>query len=290
MSNKEQGPGAGGRGPGTGRDGANTVLPGANSTGKTTENLPSVSATGPRPPAPGPCEADPRVILFDIDGTLIRAVRRPEYRGRIRQMLNDVFGTCGRISEVDFSGKTDLAIYREALECEGITPQMIRERLPVLEAFMVEMLGELAATGEVFRLCAGVGQLLETLSADQRFVSSLLTGNVEKLAEAKLRVAGIWQYFELRGAFGSDAEERNHLPEIAARRIGEQLGRTLAPERFIIVGDTPRDISCARHFGARVIAVASGQHTADHLNEFSPDALLETLTDTEQVMSLLAGI
>ncbi|HWP42634.1 MAG TPA: hypothetical protein VNO14_05325, partial [Blastocatellia bacterium] len=62
-----------------------------------------------------------RVLLFDIDGTLIRAVRRPEYRGRIRQLLIDVFGTCGRISEVDFAGKTDLAIYREALECEGIT-------------------------------------------------------------------------------------------------------------------------------------------------------------------------
>src|SRR5689334_9102046 len=82
-----------------------------------------------RPPA-----TDHRVILFDIDGTLIRAVRRPEYRGRIRQMLIDTFGTCGRISEVDFGGKTDLLIYREALECEGFTPEQIRERLPALEA------------------------------------------------------------------------------------------------------------------------------------------------------------
>src|ERR1044071_2986824 len=94
--------------------------------------------------------ADLRVILFDIDGTLIRAVRRPEYRGRIRQMLVDIFGTCGRIAEVDFGGKTDLAIYREALECEGFTPAQIRERLPRLEATMGEMLYEMAATGEVF--------------------------------------------------------------------------------------------------------------------------------------------
>src|SRR5436305_7377459 len=127
----------------------------------------------------------PRVILFDIDGTLIRAVRRPEYRGRIRQMLLDVFGTCGRIAEVDFGGKTDLAIYREALECEGFTLAQIRERLPRLAATMVEILDELAATGEVFRLCAGVAELLEALAADARFVTSLLTGNVERLAEAK---------------------------------------------------------------------------------------------------------
>src|SRR5215216_4969560 len=197
--------------------------------------------------------ADFRVVLFDIDGTLIKAVRRPEYRGRMRQMLLDVFGTCGRIAEVDFGGKTDLAIYREALECEGVTPEFIREQLPRLGQVMVDMLYDLASTGEVFRLCPGVAELLEALSKDPRFVPSLLTGNVERLAEAKLRVSGIWHYFRRRGAFGSDAEERDHLPAIAAERINEHVGHTLAPGNFIIVGDTPRDIKCARHFGARVV-------------------------------------
>jgi phosphoglycolate phosphatase len=232
----------------------------------------------------------PRVVLFDIDGTLIRAVRRPEYRGRIRDILMDTFGTCGRISQVDFGGKTDLAIYREALECEGISPAVIRERLPRLEAAMVEILSELSRTGEVFRLCPGVSALLDRLKDDPRFLTSLLTGNVEKLAEAKLRTVGIWHYFRGRGAFGSDAEERDHLPAIAASRISEHLGRPVAAERFIIVGDTPRDISCARHFGARVVAVASGQHTPDQLRQFSPDALLEDLSDTDGILKLLAEI
>jgi phosphoglycolate phosphatase-like HAD superfamily hydrolase len=232
----------------------------------------------------------PRVILFDIDGTLIKAVRRPEYRGRMRQMLLDIFGTCGRISEVDFGGKTDLAIYREALECEGVTPEFIREQLPRLEQVMVDMLYDLASTGEVFRLCPGVRELLDALTDDSRFVSSLLTGNVERLAEAKLRVAGIWHYFRSRGAFGSDAEERDHLPAIAAARINEQISQTLDPHRFIIVGDTPRDIKCARHFGARVVAVASGQHTPDQLSEFAPDAMFRDLSDTQAVLSLLAKI
>jgi phosphoglycolate phosphatase-like HAD superfamily hydrolase len=234
--------------------------------------------------------ADVRVILFDIDGTLIKAVRRPEYRGRMQQMLLDIFGTCGRISEVDFGGKTDLAIYREALECEGVTAELIREQLPRLEQVMVDMLYDLASTGEVFRLCPGVRELLGALAYDSRFVSSLLTGNVERLAEAKLRVAGIWHYFRDRGAFGSDAEERDHLPAIAAGRINERLGQALDPHRFIIVGDTPRDIKCARHFGARVVAVASGQHTVDQLSEFAPDAMLRDLSDTEAVLNLLAGI
>lgn len=234
--------------------------------------------------------SDPRIILFDIDGTLITAVRRPEYRGRIRSMLEDVFGTCGRISEVDFGGKTDLAIYREALECEGVTPDQIRERLPLVESRMVALLEEMASTGEVYRLCAGVRELLDVLAGDARFVTSLLTGNVERLAEAKLRVAKINHYFQKRGAFGSDAEERDHLPAIAAQRINQHIGLTLAPEKFIIVGDTPRDIKCARHFGARVLAVASGQHTVEQLKAHAPDALLEDLSDTESVINLLAEI
>jgi phosphoglycolate phosphatase-like HAD superfamily hydrolase len=245
--------------------------------------IPKEPTTDHRPPT-----AAVRVALFDIDGTLIKAVRRPEYRGRINQMLVDVFGTCGRISEVDFAGKTDLAIYREALECEGISPAAIRELLPRIEELMVGLLSEMASTGEVFRLCPGVKELLDALSSDERFITSLLTGNVERLAEAKLRAVGIWEYFRGRGAFGSDEEERDHLPAVAAERINAHFGISLPPERFIIIGDTPRDISCARHFGARVLAVASGRHTVKELAAFSPDALVEDLGDTGAVLGLLA--
>jgi phosphoglycolate phosphatase-like HAD superfamily hydrolase len=155
---------------------------------------------------------------------------------------------------------------------------------------MVELMDRMAGTGEVYRLCPGVRDLLEAVSPDERFITSLLTGNVERLAEAKLRVAGIAHHFRERGAFGSDAEERDHLPAIAAERINRSLGRELPARGFVIIGDTPRDIQCARHFGARVVAVASGQHTVDQLEPYAPDALLADLSDTDGVLKLLAEI
>ena len=228
-----------------------------------------------------------RVLLFDIDGTLIRAARRPEYRGLMNDMLMDLFGTCGRIAEVDFAGRTDLSIYREALECEGVTMETIHEKLPLIEARMVQILDELAATGEVFRLCPGVRELLEALEGNEKLIPSLLTGNVEKLAEAKLRTVGISHFFQRRGAFGSDAENRDHLPAIAAGRMRAHFGEEVQAENFIVIGDTPRDISCARYFGARVLAVATGVHTVEQLQEHAPDAVRDDLSDTEAVLRLL---
>jgi phosphoglycolate phosphatase len=232
----------------------------------------------------------PRVLLFDIDGTLIRAVRRPEYRSLINDMLVEIFGTCGRIREVDFGGRTDLSIYREALECEGISIELIHQKLPQVEAQMVRILESLAATGEVFRLCLGVRELLDSLREDERFFPSLLTGNVEKLAEAKLRVVDIHHYFRGRGAFGSDAENRDHLPEIAARRIRDHFQQHIEPEHFVIIGDTPRDISCARYFGSKVVAVATGAHSVEELKGYQPDAVLADMSDTESLLKLLYEI
>lgn len=231
-----------------------------------------------------------RVVLFDIDGTLIRPARRREYRQQMRRLLEEIFGTCGRIDEVDFAGKTDLAIYREALQPEGITSEQIRQKLPLIEAAAVELINRMAAEDHLFQICDGARELLEALSRDGRFAISLLTGNIEKLAEAKLRAARLWQYFQLRGAFGDDHESRDELPRIAALRINEQLGLELAPDRFIIVGDTPLDISCARHFGAKAVAVASGKHSPEELKPHGPDALLESLKDTAEVIRILAEV
>jgi phosphoglycolate phosphatase-like HAD superfamily hydrolase len=124
-----------------------------------------------------------------------------------------------------------------------------------------------------------------------RYFSALLTGNIEPAAYLKLELTGLSEFFQLPGAFGDESFDRRDLPAMAAQRINVHLGLSLPPEQFIVIGDTPNDIACARHFGARVLAVATGRmHSAEDLLKFEPDALVPDLLDAELVMNTLAEL
>jgi phosphoglycolate phosphatase-like HAD superfamily hydrolase len=98
----------------------------------------------------------------------------------------------------------------------------------------------------------------------------LLTGNIEAGARIKLGPTGLWPRFRL-GAYGSDHADRTRLPRVAAERAEALVGRPFSGRDTVIIGDTPRDIGCARAFGARAIAVATGWHTAQDLAAHAPD-------------------
>jgi phosphoglycolate phosphatase-like HAD superfamily hydrolase len=230
-----------------------------------------------------------RVLLFDIDGTLLRPARGRGYRREIKRALEAVFGTSGRLDEVGFAGKTDLAILREALEPAGVPAAVIREKLGEWEAGFYDLTVRLGREEPLFVQCEGVRDLVHTLDGDSRYLLSILTGNLERLAAAKLAAVGLEGYFRVRGAYGSDHEDRNALPAVAAARIGAHVGRTLAPDEFVIIGDTPRDIEAARHFGMRCVAVATGPFALDELAAHEPDVLLPDLCDVKQTLAALGG-
>ena len=99
------------------------------------------------------------------------------------------------------------------------------------------------------------------------------------------------QFFKLPGAFGEESHQRRDLPERAAEKISKHLQLDLAPEQFIVVGDTPNDIDCARHFGARAVAVGTGRfYSREDLMACKPDAWLADLSDTELVIRTLDEI
>jgi phosphoglycolate phosphatase len=217
-----------------------------------------------------------RILLWDIDGTLIRSTRAGIFKDYTAPAIAGIFGTSGRLSEMSVSGMTDLQIVGEALRDEGFTPEQIRERLEDLRVlYMREMERVTAVSGNTFYLLPGVREILEAVNNDTRYRSALLTGNLEPAAHLKMRLVGLSHFFQLPGAFGEDSHDRLSL----------HLGFELRPQQLIVIGDTPNDIACAKHYGARAVAVATGRlYTAEDLLAHEPDALLEDLSDTALVM------
>ena len=143
----------------------------------------------------------------------------------------------------------------------------------------------------VIEAIPGARDALQAAQDHPRYRSALLTGNIEPAAHLKVEVAGLAEFFTLPGAFGDESFDRRDLPAFAAQRINEHLGAELAPEQFIVIGDTPNDVACARHFGARVVGVGTGRvHSIEELRACNPDALLPDLLDVELFIRTLNAL
>jgi phosphoglycolate phosphatase-like HAD superfamily hydrolase len=142
-----------------------------------------------------------------------------------------------------------------------------------------------------FEILPGVRETLTAVTEHPRYHSALMTGNIEPAAYFKMELVGLSEFFTLPGAFGDESHDRRDLPALAAERIRERLQLDLAPEQFIVIGDTPNDIACARHFGARALVVATSRmFKPGDLLAFHPDALLPDLSDVGKVMQTLAKL
>ena len=230
-----------------------------------------------------------RVLLWDIDGTLIRSARTGAFKDYTIPMLEKVFGTSGRLAEMQVSGMTDLQIVAEALRDEGFTHEDVNQRIDHLRVHYMEEMKRATGNGEeFFELLPGVRETLQAIASEPRYCSALLTGNIEAAAYLKMDLMGLSEFFDLPGAFGDESHNRNDLPELAATRIKQHLDVDLEPHQFIVIGDTPNDIGCAKHFGARSLAVGTGRlYTTTDLLACDPDAFIPNLADPEQVLKVL---
>ncbi|HEV2131806.1 MAG TPA: HAD hydrolase-like protein [Longimicrobiaceae bacterium] len=222
-----------------------------------------------------------RLILFDIDGTLLTTGRAAK-QAFLDAML-EVYGTTGPIQRVHFSGKTDPQIARELLSGAGLPEEEIQAGLPALwEGYLVNLEREIASTP--ITVFPGVVPLLDRIEEmNGRATLGLLTGNLEGGARLKLDTAGIGFHRFAVGAYGSDHAERPSLPAIAVQRAEERFGHRFTEKSIVIIGDTPADISCGESLGVRTVAVATGTFTAEQLAPCGPDYLFPSLADTEAV-------
>lgn len=218
--------------------------------------------------------AEPLLLLFDIDGTLLQRASL-EHALALHDALQEVHGVDVREEQVEAAGRTDNAIARSLLMLAGVPTERIDARAAEVREHCCAAFAQRCPASLADKLAPGVPAALDELRARDDVRLSLVTGNFEPVARLKLMRAGIGDAFPRgQGGFGSDSEDRAALPPIARKRAGGPH----APhprDRTVVIGDTPRDIACARADGVRVIAVATGPYRADQLADADvvlPDA------------------
>jgi phosphoglycolate phosphatase-like HAD superfamily hydrolase len=223
----------------------------------------------------------PLLLLWDIDGTLLQ--RATAEHGRA---LRDAAARVHGLDSLDgvtaeYAGRTDAAILRDLLRLAGVRDEAIDARAQAVRGASAEAFAELCPPDLSRFVAPGVEEVLPALAARRtEFRQALLTGNFEPIGRLKVERAGLGAYFEAgQGAFGSDSVSRARLPAIARRRAGDW-----PRERTVVIGDTPRDVACARADELRVIAVATGPFGAEELADADAvvddaRALLPVLSD-----------
>ena len=223
-----------------------------------------------------------KLILFDIDGTLISA------GGAGTRSMNlafhALFGIRDAFEDIPMAGRTDPQIMKEGLKFHNL-PYM-NGNVAKMEVMYLKFL-EHEINNPRRHLKPGIKETLSALD-DKNMVVGLLTGNLEKGAHIKLNAFALNDYF-LDGAFGSDDEDRDKLLPIAIGKFA-QRGLEFAPEECIVVGDTPRDVQCARIHGAHCIAVATGPYSKESLVNTDADIVIDSLAETEKYMDFIMSL
>jgi phosphoglycolate phosphatase-like HAD superfamily hydrolase len=213
----------------------------------------------------------PWVILFDLDGTLLTVSKdfnRPLFRSIVDQLGIEYTG----VETDSFSGRTDHDILSSFLEHHGYDQSLYGQ----LKSIYLNRLSSELKPEHVLRH-AYVDEAV-TYFSQNGFIPGVLTGNYPLAAKVKLENAKIDLEYEI-GAYGEFHKDRNMLPQIALSKAEKLLDVEAHPQNFVIIGDTPRDIECAKTNGMRSVAVSTGQHTFEELESHQPDMLLESLKD-----------
>lgn len=226
-----------------------------------------------------------KLLLFDIDGTLIEcghSIHSKAFEHAIRAHT----GKTVPLSSVDPDGKTDSAILLTLLRHSGMGKIEAKAHVPEVFETMVSYYLENEVDLRRYVL-PGVIETLDLLPSAGHILPALLTGNHEAIAWHKLKCAGLDSYFKV-GGFGNESFERHELLDIALRKCEGILGFRFERDDIIIIGDTPRDVDCARRNRVASIAVATGRATLSELESAGADLVLESLKRPDNLLEFIS--
>ncbi|MGH9122592.1 MAG: HAD family hydrolase [Acidimicrobiales bacterium] len=228
-----------------------------------------------------------RVLLWDVDGTLLRA--GPVAVRVFDEAVQEVLGQSVAHIRVVMSGKTDPQIISEYLVALGLPTdeEVITAVAEALGRKLAEAAPELA---EDTRVMPGVREALAFLATDPQVISSVLSGNIATNARVKVAAVGLDRFLDLEvGAYGSDSADRRDLVDISLGRIAALRGEDVRADQAWVIGDTPLDLACATWAGAHCALVGTGKTPAADMRGLGADVVWEDLSDTATVLGVLTG-
>ncbi|MEM7228732.1 MAG: HAD family hydrolase [Planctomycetota bacterium] len=221
------------------------------------------------------------LVLFDIDGTLLRS-----QRAGLRAMTTAgtaLYGDRFTLKSVEVAGSLDPIIWRTAVERGGYDDSDASHAQ--FRAAYVDALRELLASDQAAMLLPGVMDLVERLHAMSDVTIALLTGNWPESGQMKVEAAGLDSSLFAFGAYGDDGATRRDLPPVALARYVQHHGTAIDAARTIIIGDTQHDVDCAQANGCRSLAVGTGHWSADELREHGADLTVDDLSDVDAILA-----
>lgn len=227
-----------------------------------------------------------RLILFDIDGTLIRCGR--QVATVFTSCLRDVYGTVGNLEGYSFAGRTDPSIVVDLMTGAGLERDAVIADLPRMRQLYLE---RLQRTLDPAGMCLlpGVVRLLEHLSRQPEITLGLLTGNWQEGARVKLEKFDLNRFFSF-GAFGDDGFQRRDLLPKALARAQRASGEVFCHQETLLVGDSVLDVDCGRAHGVAVLAVATGYTPAAELDAAGAHWVVQDLLAAASSIPAFAGM
>lgn len=225
-----------------------------------------------------------KIPLFDIDYTLIKRDRSKGYIDFFAHAIKKTFNVDVSTKDIDIAGMIDPQIVVELAKYKGVDELYARKNA---HNALKHLSDHFLKNHHIVRydVLPGAKNLLKHLKINKVPIG-ILTGNTELVGWKKLEKTALKAYIDF-AVFGNMAWRRSELVLLAHSKTKTLYGPHIKIEELIIIGDSVRDIICAREAGAKVIAVATGIHSKEILGAAKPDLLVESLEEAEKILNFL---
>ena len=219
-------------------------------------------------------DTTPRILLFDIDGTLVSTGGAGAVAWK--QAFQELHGIPADIGKFTDAGMTDPDVGAKTVEAVLGRPPSPPELAQIVQR-RLEQLPEAIAESNGYRVLPGVPERLRQLSRDGHLLG-LITGNGDGAAFIKLSRGDLMRWFSY-GAYASAGLDRAGIVRQAIRRGEAMLGQDVPNERILVIGDTPLDVDAAHAAGCTALGVATGHFDAAALADAGADHVIETFEE-----------